>query len=316
MGTALRRIALAGVLGVVLGGILAAGSAVAEGDVQAAARRARLKERTRAWLVARQSLYFRMDRRVRVSRKNFMLLHYDLQSPAWRARQGGPETLDDTFRAMDEGKGRPRAVTRFAVLDVELVGERFGVGRYRMNGLDAIREVRWVWAEDQGARRSDWYLYGGDVDGPWGESACDPSPSVRKELPKADADAVAALLGKLELAHTVRTIAGAGETDVVVVLAWEGAHSEKDRTLATRTDAIAVTRALLGGDTRWSGVRLAFLADWMDRFGAVKVRPHLHACMDRGTLEKIVFENLTPEQVFALFRTRALEHEGLTLRTH
>ncbi len=279
----------------------------AEPDLEA--RKARLKKRSRAWLEARRALLFQTGRRVRVSRKTFFKLYYDMRSPAWRARQGAPETLELKFASMDAGKGRPRAVSRFAVVGAELVTERYGIGRYKMNGLEAVREVRWVWAD------GDWYLYGGDVDGTWAVPVCDASPSRRKALSKNATAKIATTLSTLKLTHAVKETAGAGDAQVVVVLELKGAHTAKARTDAVRADAIAVTRALLAKDAACSGVRIAFLGDWIDRFGQVQVGPHVHVCLDRATYDRIVFANLKSDEVYALFRVRAFTHEGLKLRT-
>ena len=62
-------------------------------------------------------------------------------------------------------------------------------------------------------------------------------------------------------------------------------------------------------------MHLAFAAEWVDKFGKVETKPHLHACMDRATFEKIVFENLKPDAVFVLFQVQRVSYPGASLRT-
>ena len=252
--------------------------------------------------------------RTRVHRDRFHLLHYDLMSPAWRARKGDRSTLDETLAAMDRGLGRPARVSSWVVTRVEtLVGERFGLTWHKTNHRPEEIRTAWVWVGGTGPAPGAWYLYGGDVDGAWGAPSCDADPAGKAALEGPAAESVAAALAPLHLRHAVEGRWRAGD-DAVLALAVKGPQRADDLAAAVRDDAIAVARALLAPAQPWKGVRLSFSAEWVDKFGQASSRVHVRACLSRTVLEKIVFENLKADAVFALFAVERSVPEGLTLR--
>src|SRR5207253_2911910 len=259
-----------------------------------------------------------------VSKETCRKVFFELMSPAWQALPGSPAEATEKTKALDVTQSGTYLWKSYNIESAALVDATHGTARVMVDyGRERLREPqdsRWVYATDAKTRLTRWYLWREEADGPWPDAAEATAASSPGAVPGAAAgkaetlpplaDAQArGLIEKTKPAYTVKTLSKEGTT-LVVVLEYPQAQTKSGLDFPVTLDSIVIFRALFGALTEWDGIRLEFLADWIDRFGAVQQKPHAIVSLDRATFKKIVFENLTHERTFALFQTVRPEYSG------
>ena len=252
----------------------------------------------------------------RVSKTNFKKLYYELMSPDWRRRPDAQREVEAVYLRMDGNLEPVPRLRSYRIEGMELLGDRHASVRVFHDDDSVAREVHWVWATDPLTKVSTWFLYGGDVDGRWGEVKDDEAAGdVGQEPGPCEPDVEQDVRARVERARLASTLEAVQCARSVLVLTlalpdpktWEAAER------IVHTDAVAALRAVLRDSPSCSALRLVFLAEWRDRFGAKSKLPWVVAGMPKETCRKIVFENLSPAEVFALFAVRWPQHGDLVV---
>lgn len=248
---------------------------------------------------------------------------WDLMSPAFRKRPGKDMLLAAAYRQMIETGKRPHVVGQ--IVGVELWDESHGVARVRpplregeVPGADPESRVvplYWIYASEGTARR--WYLFDAEADGPWPkqrmppEEGPTPAPSGPDAFP--DREALAKALGEAGLRHRQVDLRREDLT-LVIDLARPKARQPGEQGLELCIlDAAAAARVVRGAGTPktpWERLRMRFLARYRDPYGRIDVRPHTTIQITRSELQKVVFDNLAPAELWALCSPEPQRHEG------
>ena len=113
-----------------------------------------------------------------VSEKSYMKIYYEMRSPAFRLRKG---SRDEVAALLEKARTTelPRRIRYASYKKGELVDPDHAIAWYRFDGDPTWRPTRWIWRAD-GGRKSTWYAYHSEVDGPWpGESEAPPLAEAR-----------------------------------------------------------------------------------------------------------------------------------------
>ena len=258
-------------------------------------------------------------RRLVLNAKAFRKIHYDMRSEAWRQRPTSRDEVTEAYRAADAGAERG-VLAKYQVDRVELVGTRFGRG-WVIEGTDTVaRDSHWVAVPDPKTKKESWYLWSPDTDGAWSEETLPPPPppvpdeAVPLIAPLAAEDfaAVRAMLEKCRTPFRLE-LAQRDGTTTVVSLFHPAAPDAESLDAWILKGAYPLLRGVFEAVPADERARLVFLAKWRDKFGAVTQRAYRTVEAARADFEKIHPENLTPEELLALFRCEDARYEDEVL---
>ncbi len=247
----------------------------------------------------------------KVSKEPFEKIFWKFRSPLWRARPDNRASVDAARDAIQDGTATPPAKVPPRVVRVDLVGDAHGVVTAR--DVDGpVLETRWLWAKDARTNETTWWLWSEETDGAWGASS---KPAVAAEasrpLTEREAEEVAKIFASLSTAWKHQPSSAAVEGEVVVLsLALENEVREEEARTLLKRDAISVTRAALKPPCFWAGVRLVFLGPWRDEFGSVVTKPWMTTEASGDLVSKLVFANLTEDEVMGHFKAAVLQQPG------
>lgn len=331
------RVGIFGLAGVAASLLLAPLGAVEGGDRPAAdsaaqVRLTTLRARLSEWCEARKNLvptkcpkcagYGLLDggrggfvactrcegRKTVLSATAFRKVHYDMKTEAFRKRPNAQEEATAAYKASD-GATRPALQLKsFRVDRVELAGDRFGRG-WIFEGTDNVsRESRWVRGIDPTSRKETWFVHEPETDGEFAVETVPTDAAVPTRVPLAPErlDALRKRLAVAGVKHDLEDAAVEGDVLHLRLFAKAPASEEElDRCLGS--DTVPAARTAFAVEEKIAGVQLLFLARWRDKFGAVGRAPYVSAGIRRADFEKIVFANLTPGEVLALFDPRRVQ---------
>jgi hypothetical protein len=248
-------------------------------------------------------------KRIYIGPTQWQRLHYDVYSPAKRLKL----RLADV-RAARDGEDPAQVRLKSCRFDrVELVGATFGKA-WVFEGKDTVsRESRWVEAVDPSSKKTGWYLWSEDADGPWEES-----PSLgggRTDVAKSEplkSDELQLVRGKVALVETKLSLEDAARENGTLVLVFSDPKASDATALELDTAAsvVALATAALDALKDVPAVRLVVLARWRDKFGEVRKRPFRTAEISRETYGRIHFERLSREEQLSHFTVLSPTYEG------
>ena len=249
-------------------------------------------------------------KRLYVGPGQWQKLHYDVYSPAKRLKL----RLSDV-RAARDGEDAFNVRLKSCRFDrLQLVGTTFAKA-WVFEGKDTVsRESRWVEAVDPSTKKTGWFLYSEDSDGPWSEDAASPVGG-RAEVSKSEplkSDELQTVRGKVALVDTKLSLEDANRENGTLVLVFADPKASDATTLELDTAAsvVALSTAALDAVKDAPGVRLVVLARWRDKFGEVRKRPFRTAEIDRDTYGRIHFDRLSREEQLSHFTMLSPAYEG------
>ena len=220
--------------------------------------------------------------------------------------------MDTARDAIQAGTAPPPAKIPVRVVTAELVGDVHGVVTAR-DADGPVLETRWVWAKDAQTNQTTWWLWSEGPDAAWGIS---PKPAVAAEAPRPlterEAEEVARTFAALSTAWKNQASFAVVEGETLVLsLALENEVREEEATTLLKRDAVAITRAALKPPCFWSGLRLVFLGPWRDEFGSIVPKPWMTTEASGDLVSRLVFANLTEDEVMGHFKATRVEQPGL-----
>lgn len=269
-----------------------------------------------------------------ISKARFTQVFYDMVSPAWRKLDSAKPAAEALWAAARKEVRTYRNLGSYRIDTMRLVGERFAYVTTFENGEGVPRESRWVHATEPSSRKTTWFFWREEADGPWpdpatapgsapaaaqlpggalapgGSSAPGAAPSPAPEpasapdpIPRAIDEklrvAVVAALARAKIVHTIDKVGG-DEANVVVTLIRGRPLSRLQWKTAVDPDVIAAARATFSVASV-KGVRVLLTVPAKNAFGAIEARPRATYDMGRETYSKIDFANLTTAEAIRLF---------------
>ena len=249
-------------------------------------------------------------RRLYVGPTQWQRLRYDAYTPAKRLKM----KLADV-RAARDGEDPASVRLKSCRFDrAELVGATFGKA-WVFEGKDTVsRESRWVEALDPSTKKTGWFLYSEDTDGPWTEGAAT-APGSRAEVSKSEPlnpDELLLVRGKVALVDTKLSLEDATRENgtLVLVFSHPKASDATALELDTAASVVALAAAALDALKDVPAVRLVVLARWRDTFGEVRKRPFRTAEIARDMYGRIHFERLSREEQLSHFTVLSPTYDG------
>jgi hypothetical protein len=271
-------------------------------------------------------------RKRRASKTAVRALCYEYHTPEWRSRDTAKDEAEAQFKRWDRQEETPPLLRTYR-LDAEktaLVDDAHALAWIYENDDTVSRASRWVWSVEPLTKQGGWYLYGGEVDGPWPDPAAavsppppppgpaeppgpaPPPPPAATPLPLAERTALSDALEAAGVKHA--SVGAHVEGDAIVVRLWRSGLTAQDQLEeAIARDVVAAARSTLEARSKEARVRLVFEARMRDPLGAVELRPYRIVSIDREKFSKIRFENLSREEGLALFEQETPALDGLVL---
>jgi hypothetical protein len=257
----------------------------------------------------------------RLSEEAFRKAYYEWMSPEWRARPTSKDEVEARYKEISAGKATAPVLKEFRIdkEKAELVGECHGrVPVYE--GDDTVpRDTQWVWSVEPATKKATWFVYGGEVDGEFGVS-CTKAPSPGTAPPRREplapllGEELKAIVEKAKPYHVLKSAEREGTTLLMTLEYSLPQVSIEGMDSAVVDDSIQLTRVIFGGQKEWENVRYEFVNEWKDDFGHLEKKPRVAVAMTRGRFEKIVWAELTNEEVFRLFEVKPIVHSGFRLK--
>lgn len=324
---------------------------------QAAALRAKtslLKDRVSEWCRARQDLKIdcpncqgkgsiAVGRLLRpcskceglgksVSKARFRQLHFDMLSPAYRRLETAVDAATAAYEAQVKDVRKLRNLGGYRIDALRLVDDTHAVANTTEDSVPRVS--RWVYATDPNTKKTTWWFWREEGDGPWPEAESAPAPRpaaggppapgatpaappVESPAPPAPRRiderlrvAVVAALAAAKIEHTVESVGG--DADVVIVTLSRG------KALATRMwekrtdpDVVAAARATFGvAEVR--AVRVLVALPMRSSSGVVEARPRTSYDLTRETFASLDLRALSLADTIRRFTIGRVPLEGWT----
>lgn len=219
--------------------------------------------------------------------------YWDCYTRAYRAVPANRTKFEETVKAWAKDPKKEPVLTNHKVKDARLVGEWWGVAFVVENEKDEARETRWMHGRDSLTNRPGWWIWDEKADGPWASSAA----------VEVEGEELARLKNLLRLAgvsHGIEDASYDGATFVIRLFS-PAVTNEAELQAAIVGDIVPASRAGLKFHEKCGAVRLLFLARWRNKLGEVAKGPYEVAEIERSVFDRIVFENLLPEEVLQLY---------------
>ena len=238
-------------------------------------------------------------------------INHDLKSPAFRAQPGALDRLQQLYSS--ESRGRlPLAVKRVVAREVLVIDADHATVEFDFDNRK-FTEVHHFIRSLVGTKRR-WFVYDEAADGPWPNASAEAADEevVASALPlTAQHEALyEAALADVVLHHNEESSAEFGR-ELAIVLRARGLDAGQLPTLIAE-DACKMVRRLwrVGAKSPWTKIRWQFLAPYRNQFGAIDIKIHATASLDRPTFDKIVWDNLQSQEAFELFSPQWKRHSG------
>jgi hypothetical protein len=252
-------------------------------------------------------------RKTRVHPEHFRALYLEMKTPAFRSRPSVRDDLAAEYRTAD-AVSRPKTVTEFRIVRVDLVDDRHGLLHVSENGEPSASAQRWIRAPERGT--DAWFLHDARTDGPWPGDDLPVGPTgvpafgstaPLEALQHADLDATAAALGarSFRIAEARR----AEKTLVLVLRPREGLGHDAARDAAP-LEAARLAREILRSLPDWDAVHSTWRANWRHVSGKVEERPFAVAWIDRRALAGVEWASLPDARKPEVLRWERPSHEG------
>jgi hypothetical protein len=250
-------------------------------------------------------------KKIYIGPSQWQRLNYDLYTPARRLKM----RVEDVKKAREAEDPVAVRLKSWRFDRVELVGANLGRA-YVFEGKDTVaRESRWVEAVDPSTKKTGWFLFSEETDGPWMESPAVAPAVSRGDVPKGEplsSEDLLAVRGKVALVETKLSLEDATRETGTLVLTFYNPKATDATALELDTAVSVVPLTTAGFEVMKDApaVRLVVLARWRDKFGEVRKRPFRTSEIARDTFGKIHFERLAREEALSHFTMASPTYEG------
>ena len=323
--------------------------AAAKAAAEARQRLSLLKDRVSEWCRARQELKIdcpncagsgsvRVGRFLKqcsmcfgagksLSQARFQQVHYFIYSPDFRKLDVAKTSSEALWLATRKEIKDYKNLGSYRLDTYRLIDDRHGFAITFENGDTVPRDSRWVYATEPTSRKTTWFAWRAEADGPWPDPATapgtspsaapgatgpganggnDPAPPTPPEPPPVARvideklrAAIVASTSAAKLQHSVGTVSG--DASIVIVTLVRGrALLRLQWKAVVDADVIAVTRAAFAVKG-FDAIHVILTVPAKNSFGAIENRPRRAFDMTRETFAKIDFSNLSMAEAIRLF---------------